>query len=79
MIANKGGRKIVGQCKRYSKLFDDTATTEIYTAKQHQQADEAIVASNAGYTIPARQLAATTGVHLLHHQELASFCERLAA
>ncbi|MBS0984063.1 restriction endonuclease [Gluconobacter cerinus] len=79
IIATKGGRKIVVQCKLYSQPVGNKAVQEIYTAKQHQQADEAIVASNAGYTIPARQLAATTGVHLLHHQELASFCERLAA
>ena len=79
IIATKGGRKIVVQCKLYSQPVGNKAVQEIYTAKQHQQADEAIVVSNAGYTIPARQLAATTGVHLLHHQELASFCERLAA
>ncbi|WP_196757689.1 restriction endonuclease, partial [Gluconobacter potus] len=71
--------QIVVQCKLYSQPVGNKAVQEIYTAKQHQQADEAIVVSNAGYTIPARQLAATTGVHLLHHQELASFCERLAA
>ncbi|MBF0886937.1 MULTISPECIES: restriction endonuclease [Gluconobacter] len=79
IIATKGGRKIVVQCKLYSQPVGNKAVQEIYTAKQHQQADEAVVVSNAGYTIPARQLAATTGVHLLHHQELASFCERLAA
>ncbi|MFT9095912.1 MAG: restriction endonuclease [Gluconobacter cerinus] len=75
IIATKGGRKIVVQCKLYSQPVGNKAVQEIYTAKQHQQADEAIVVSNAGYTIPARQLAATTGVHLLHHQELASFRE----
>ncbi|KXV36874.1 restriction endonuclease [Gluconobacter albidus] len=79
IIATKGGRKIVVQCKLYSQPVGNKAVQEVYTAKQHQQADAAIVVSNAGYTIPARQLAATTGVHLLHHQELASFCERLAA
>jgi len=79
VIATKGGRKIVVQCKLYSQPVGNKAVQEVYAAKQHQQADEAIVVSNAGYTIPARQIAATTGVHLLHHQELASFCERLAA
>lgn len=73
VIATRNGKKIVVQCKLYSQPVGNKAVQEVYTAKQHQRADAALVVSNAGYTPQARQLANTTGVYLLHHQELAGF------
>ncbi|GAB6854200.1 hypothetical protein JCM15831A_12240 [Asaia astilbis] len=73
VIATRNGKKIVVQCKLYSQPVGNKAVQEIYTACQHQRADAALVASNAGYTLQARQLASTTGVYLMHHQELGSF------
>lgn len=42
-------------------------------ARLHERADQAIVVSNAAYTKAARQLAGTTGVILLHHDDLVTF------
>jgi restriction system protein len=49
------------------------AVQEAAAARLHERADQAIVVSNAAYTKAARQLAGTTGVILLHHDDLASF------
>ncbi|WP_241767594.1 restriction endonuclease [Tanticharoenia sakaeratensis] len=73
VIAIRNGMKIVVQCKLYSSPVGNKAVQEAYTAKQHQGADAAIVVTNAEFTPQARQLASTTGVYLLHHQQLPEF------
>lgn len=73
VIATRDGVKIVVQCKLYSGTVGNKAVQEAYTARQHQGADIAIVATNAEFTPQARQLAGTTGVYLLHHQQLPEF------
>jgi len=73
VIATRDGVKVVVQCKLYSSPVGNKAVQEAFTAKQHQGADAAIVATNAEFTPQARQLASTTGVYLLHHQQLPEF------
>lgn len=77
IVADKAGRTLVIQCKRYSQPVGNKAVQEAYAARRHQQAAAAAVVSNAGYTKSARQLASTTGVLLLHHRELATLDDRL--
>jgi restriction system protein len=67
-------KRIVVQCKFYSSPVGNKAVQEAAAARLHERADQAIVVSNAAYTKAARQLAGTTGVILLHHDDLASFC-----
>jgi restriction system protein len=73
IIAERDGRRIVVQCKFYSSPVGNKAVQEAAAARLHERADQAIVVSNATYTNAARQLAGTTGVILLHHDDLASF------
>jgi restriction system protein len=73
IIAERDGKRVVVQCKFYSKPVGNKAVQEVAAAKQHERADQAVVVSNAAYTKAARQLAGTTGVFLLHHDDLAGF------
>lgn len=77
VIATKGGIKIVLQCKLYTKPVGNKAVQEIYTAKQHEQADYAAVVTNQTYTRSARQISSTTGVALLHHAQIKDWANSL--
>ncbi|MCE4222307.1 restriction endonuclease [Methylobacterium sp. C25] len=71
VIAEAAGTRLVVQCKRYGKPVGNAAVQEVAAAARHWSADMAAVVSNAGFTPAARKLAATTGVQLLHHDDLA--------
>lgn len=73
VIATKNGIKLAVQCKKYNQPVGNKAVQEIYTAKSHIGADYAIVVTNNTYTQSAKELANTTGVKLLHHNELVNF------
>lgn len=75
VVASKDGIRLVVQCKLLGQPVGNKAVQEVFAAKRHQRADLAVVVSNAGYTKSARQLASTTHVFLLHHDELAAFDE----
>jgi HJR/Mrr/RecB family endonuclease len=75
LIANRGNVKVVFQCKKYSQPVGNGAVQEIIAGKQFEQASIAAVVSNSTYTQSAKQLANTTGVHLLHFSELERFAE----
>lgn len=70
VIAEKGGVKVVLQCKLYTNSVGNSAVQEIAAGKTHEQADFAAVVSNAQYTRSAMQLAGTNGVFMLHHDQL---------
>jgi restriction system protein len=71
VVAERGGTRLVVQCKRYGKPVGNAAVQEVAAAARHWSADMAAVVSNAGFTPAARKLATSTGVILLHHDELA--------
>lgn len=71
VIAKKSKVKVVLQCKQYSKPVGNAAVQEAHSAKAHYSADFAAVVTNKSYTKSAKQLAASTGVLLLHQDELA--------
>lgn len=77
IVATHSYVKAVFQCKKYSQPVGNAAVQEIIAGKAFEQADVAAVVSNATYTTSAKQLASTTGVHLLHFSELPAFAERL--
>jgi restriction system protein len=70
LIAKKYGRTVVIQCKQYSRPVGNKAIQEVNAAKLHYGADAAVVVSNMTYTRSARELAGTTTVLLLHHDQL---------
>jgi restriction system protein len=73
IVAERNGKRVVVQCKFYTKPVGNKAVQEVVAARLHEHADQAVVVSNADYTKSARQLAGTTGVILLHHDDLVSF------
>lgn len=77
VIASLGNVKAVLQCKKYSQPVGNAAVQEIFAGKQHEQAHVAAVVSNATFTPSAKQLASSTGVHLLHYSELAKLAQKL--
>jgi restriction system protein len=58
------------QCKKYGSPVGNNAVQEAFAGVQYHGASVACVVSNARYTKAAEQLAATTGVHLLHYSQL---------
>ena len=70
VIAEKAGVRLVVQCKRYARPVGNAAVQEVAAAALHWSGDMAAVVSNAGFTPAARKLAGTTGVLLLHHDDL---------
>lgn len=79
IVAKLGSLHAVFQCKNYSKDVGNAAVQEIIAGMAFEGASIGAVVSNASYTTSARQLAASTGVHLLHHDELSTFASRLEA
>lgn len=75
VVAENGGRRAVLQCKFYGpgRTVGNGAVQEVFAAKSHEQADIAAVVTNVPFTRSAQQLASTTGVLLLHHDELPNF------
>lgn len=79
VIAEKSGIKVVIQCKLYSSNVGNAAVQEIIAGQIFENADFAAVVSNVDYTKSARQLASSSRVFLLHHdqlEELEEMCEQ---
>ena len=70
IIAERSGLRVVIQCKFYTSPVGNEALQQVVASRLHEHAAKAVVVSNANYTRAARQLAATTDVLLLHHDEL---------
>jgi len=70
VVAEMRGKRVVIQCKRYASAIGNSAVQEAFAGKSFECADYAAVVSNAGFTRSARQLADSTHVMLLHHDEL---------
>ena len=70
VVAEREGVRLVMQCKRQGRPVGNTAVQEVAAAASHWAGDVAAVVSNASFTPSARKLAASTGVLLLHHDEL---------
>jgi restriction system protein len=70
IIAEKGGRRVVIQCKFYNGTVGNKAVQEAYAAAAFQDAPYAVVVTNSVYTKSAHQLAHKNGVLLMHHTDL---------
>ena len=71
VLARKGGRSLVLQCKLYTRPVGNRAVQEALAGRGYAGADAAAVVSNASYTPAAHALAARVGVMLLHVSDLA--------
>lgn len=72
VIADRNGIRAVIQCKLYSSAVGNAAVQQVIGGKAFYNAQIAIVISNSTYTPAAKQLAAVTGVKLLHHDDISS-------
>lgn len=70
IIAESGAKKVVLQCKLYSKPVGNKAVQEVQAALAHYGATHAAVVTNASYTTAAKELAASNCVLLLHPEDL---------
>lgn len=70
VIAQKGGMRVVLQCKLYSGPVGNSAIQEVVAGKAYERADRCAVVSNNRYTPAAEQLAVANGVLLLHYSDL---------
>lgn len=77
VVATRNGVRLVVQCKLYRNAVGNEAVQQVAAARLHYRADFAAVVSNADYTLPARALARSNNVFLLHHDELPALIARL--
>lgn len=68
--AERGGYRVVVQCKFYSSTVGNGAVQEVAAGRLHYQADLGMVVSRTSFTSAARQLAQTTGVVLVNYDDL---------
>ena len=73
VIARSNGLVLALQCHTSGSPVDVDAVEDACMVREHQHSDLAAIVSNAPFTEAARQLAARTGIVLLHEDELASF------
>lgn len=77
LIATHSSIKVVVQCKRYAGAVGNQAVQEVLSAKVFEDADYAVVVSNAPFTKSARALANKGEVLLLNHSDLSMLAEAL--
>lgn len=70
VIAKKGSRILIIQCKQWTGNVGVKAVQEVYTALTHYNGTDAIVVTTSGYTSAAVALSQTTGVKLMKHTDL---------
>ena len=70
LIAEKPGRRVAIQCKKYSTPVGNKAVQEAYSGMKFFDAKEAVVVSNSTFTQAAQVLANKLSVALKHHDEL---------
>ncbi len=73
ILASRAGCRLVVQCKLYRSAVGNDAVQQVAAARAHQNAQAAIVVSNARFTAAAQALARTNRVALLHHEELRDY------
>ncbi len=79
VLASKGPLTVAVQCKLYSKPVGNAAVQEAIAGRQYQKTTHAAVVSNATFTKAAKELAASAGVQLLHHEQLENLSDMLGA
>jgi restriction system protein len=70
LIADKLGRRVAIQCKKYSTPVGNKAVQEAYSGMKFFDATEAVVVTNSTFTQAAQMLANKLSVALKHHDDL---------
>ena len=70
LIAEIDGARVVIQCKLYSKPVGNAAVQEVVAGQMFYEGDYAVVVSNNSFTLSAKNLAKSSNVILLHHDQL---------
>jgi restriction system protein len=70
IIAERGGVRIVLQCKFHRAAVGNKAVQEVVAARNVVGASKAFVVSNSSFTRSAKELALLNDVRLIHHDEL---------
>ena len=70
IVANRNGKRIVIQCKKYTGPVGNDAVQQVQAARGYYRAHDAFVVTNSSFTKSAQQLAAVLGVQLLHNTEM---------
>lgn len=70
LILSKEGEKIVVQAKKYEGKIPNNAIQEIVAAKNHYNADKAMVVTNSSFTQSATELALSNNVELWDGEKL---------
>ncbi|MEE3064025.1 MAG: restriction endonuclease [Actinomycetota bacterium] len=65
LIAEKDGRRVAIQCKRYGKPVGVAAVQQVVSGARHHGCTRSIVVSNQQFTAAAKQLAHTHGCQLI--------------
>jgi len=73
LLANKDGRKIVIQAKRYAGTVGNKAVQEALSAVSYYTGDEGWVITNSTFTKSAKELAQRSNVRLIDGHELKRF------
>lgn len=68
--AKRNGVLLVAQCKKFAKPVGNKAVQEIIAGQNFYAADRAVVIATNGFTKSARQLAAASGVELIHQDDI---------
>ena len=71
LVAERGGDRLVVQCKLLGRPIGNYAVQEVVAARSHQHANRALVVANQRFTASCTELAAANGVELHHWSELA--------
>ena len=71
VVAERNGRQMVVQCKRYSRPIGNKAVQEAAAARAYYRADLAAVVGTAPFTASAHDLAKATDVILTNEDGLA--------
>lgn len=70
LIAEKDGRRVAIQCKRYGKPVGVAAVQQVVSGARHHGCMRSIVVSNQEFTAAAKQLAHTHGCQLIGRKTL---------
>ncbi|PVZ46733.1 restriction endonuclease [Phaeobacter sp. JL2872] len=73
VIAERDGKRVAVQCKRYSNPIGNKAVQEAFTGAQNVDASDSCVMGTGGFTASAKEIAAKTGVHLIDASNVKSF------
>lgn len=73
LIAEKDGRYVAVQCKRYAKPVGVAAVQEVVAGARHHGCTRSIVVSNQEFNAAAKQLARTHGCQLIGRKVLQSW------